>query len=93
MVSSYVRNQNVLRYIRYQYEDRGSRYRNIEYRMAADDPRFDPQVDLRTRLEQLRALIASANLINGRFGRKVGMILNSTVLVQLLSKGMELRRK
>ncbi|CAG9782914.1 unnamed protein product [Diatraea saccharalis] len=56
---------------RYQYEDRGSRYRNIEYRMAADDPRFDPQVDLRTRLEQLRPLIASANLLNGRFGRKV----------------------
>ncbi|KOB72009.1 Protein Wnt [Operophtera brumata] len=28
---------------RYDYEDRGSRYRNIEYRMAADDPRFDPQ--------------------------------------------------
>ncbi|CAH0600312.1 unnamed protein product [Chrysodeixis includens] len=55
---------------RYEYEDRGSRYRNIEYRMAADDPRFDPQVDLRTRLERLRPLIASANLMNGRFGRK-----------------------
>ncbi|KAF9415202.1 hypothetical protein HW555_007078 [Spodoptera exigua] len=55
---------------RYDYDDRGSRYRNIEYRMAADDPRFDPQVDLRTRLERLRELIASANLINGRFGRK-----------------------
>lgn len=39
--------------------------------MAADDPRFDPQVDLQTRLERLRPLIASANLINGRFGRKV----------------------
>lgn len=39
--------------------------------MAADDPRFDPQVDLQTRLEKLRPLIASANLINGRFGRKV----------------------
>lgn len=39
--------------------------------MAADDPRFDPQVDLRTRLERLRELIASANLMNGRFGRKV----------------------
>lgn len=58
-------------FARYEYEDRGSRYRNIEYRMAADDPRFDPQVDLRTRLEQLRPLIASANLINYRFGRKV----------------------
>ncbi|XP_028175110.1 protein Wnt-11-like [Ostrinia furnacalis] len=55
---------------RYEYEDRGSRYRNIEYRMAADDPRFDPQVDLRTRLERLRPLIASANLLNARFGRK-----------------------
>nr|XP_021183712.2 protein Wnt-11b-2 isoform X1 [Helicoverpa armigera] len=55
---------------RYEYEDRSSRYRNIEYRMAADDPRFDPQVDLRTRLERLRELIASANLMNGRFGRK-----------------------
>ncbi|CAH1643380.1 unnamed protein product [Spodoptera littoralis] len=55
---------------RYDYDDRGSRYRNIEYRMAADDPRFDPQVDLRTRLERLRELIASANLMNGRFGRK-----------------------
>ncbi|XP_028028398.1 protein Wnt-11b-like [Bombyx mandarina] len=55
---------------RYEFEDRGSRYRNIEYRMAADDPRFDPQVDLRTRLERLRPLIAAANLINGRFGRK-----------------------
>lgn len=38
--------------------------------MAADDPRFDPQVDLQTRLERLRPLIASANLMNGRFGRK-----------------------
>ncbi|KAM3966759.1 protein Wnt-11b-2 [Aphomia sociella] len=56
---------------RYEYEDRGSRYRNIEYRMAADDPRFDPQVDLRTRLESLRPLIASANLLNYRFGRNV----------------------
>ncbi|XP_026764532.3 protein Wnt-11b-2-like isoform X1 [Galleria mellonella] len=56
---------------RYEYEDRGSRYRNIEYRMAADDPRFDPQVDLRTRLERLRPLIASANLLNYRFGRNV----------------------
>ncbi|XP_013193026.2 protein Wnt-11b-2-like [Amyelois transitella] len=55
---------------RYEYEERGSRYRNIEYRMAADDPRFDPQVDLRTRLERLRPLIASANLLNYRFGRK-----------------------
>lgn len=55
---------------RYEYDDRTSRHRNIEYRMAADDPRFDPQVDLRTRLERLRPLIASANLINGRFGRK-----------------------
>lgn len=55
---------------RYDYEDRGSKYRNIEYRMAADDPRFDPQVDLQTRLERLRPLIASANLMNGRFGRK-----------------------
>lgn len=58
---------------RYEYDDRDSRYRNIEYRMAADDPRFDPQVDLRTRLERLRPLIASANLINGRFGRKVSI--------------------
>ncbi|KPI93424.1 Protein Wnt-5 [Papilio xuthus] len=56
---------------RYEYEDRGSRHRNIEYRMAADDPRFDPQVDLRTRLDSLRPLIAAANLINLRFGRKV----------------------
>ncbi|KPJ13676.1 Protein Wnt-10b [Papilio machaon] len=56
---------------RYEYEDRGSRHRNIEYRMAADDPRFDPQVDLRTRLDTLRPLIAAANLINLRFGRKV----------------------
>ncbi|CAK1599950.1 unnamed protein product [Parnassius mnemosyne] len=56
---------------RYGYDDRGSRHRNIEYRMAADDPRFDPQVDLRTRLESLRPLIASANLMNARFGRKV----------------------
>ncbi|KAL4715222.1 hypothetical protein ACJJTC_007804 [Scirpophaga incertulas] len=55
---------------RYRYEDRGSRHRNIEYRMAADDPRFDPQVDLRTRLEHLRPLIASANLLNSRYGRK-----------------------
>lgn len=39
--------------------------------MAADDPRFDPQVDLNTRLQYLRPLIASANLINNRFGRKV----------------------
>ncbi|XP_072935875.1 protein Wnt-11b-like isoform X2 [Epargyreus clarus] len=56
---------------RYDYDDRDFRHRNIEYRMAADDPRFDPQVDLRTRLEHLRPLIASANLINSRFGRKV----------------------
>ncbi|XP_068628539.1 protein Wnt-11b-2-like [Battus philenor] len=56
---------------RYEYEDRGSRHRNIEYRMAADDPRFDPQVDLNTRLDTLRPLIAAANLINLRFGRKV----------------------
>ncbi|XP_045503585.1 protein Wnt-11-like [Colias croceus] len=56
---------------RYEYDDRGFKHRNIEYRMAADDPRFDPQVDLQTRLERLRPLIASANLMNGRFGRKV----------------------
>ncbi|XP_050673413.1 protein Wnt-11b-like isoform X2 [Leptidea sinapis] len=56
---------------RYDYDDRGFRHRNIEYRMAADDPRFDPQVDLQTRLERLRPLIASANLMNGRFGRKM----------------------
>lgn len=56
---------------RYEYDDRGFRHRNIEYRMAADDPRFDPQVDLQTRLERLRPLIASANLMNVRFGRKV----------------------
>ncbi|CAH2068791.1 unnamed protein product, partial [Iphiclides podalirius] len=55
---------------RYEYDDRGSRHRNIEYRMAADDPRFDPQVDLRTRLDTLRPLIATANLMNSRFGRK-----------------------
>ncbi|CAG9108225.1 unnamed protein product [Plutella xylostella] len=59
---------------RYDYPDRSSRYRgrarNLEYRMAADDPRFDPRVDLRTRLETLRPLIASANLLNSRFGRK-----------------------
>ncbi|XP_022118387.2 protein Wnt-11-like [Pieris rapae] len=55
---------------RYEYDDRGFRHRNIEYRMAADDPRFDPQVDLQTRLERLRPLIASANLMNVRFGRK-----------------------
>ncbi|XP_041973986.1 protein Wnt-11b-like [Aricia agestis] len=56
---------------RYEYDDGALNSRNIEYRMAADDPRFDPQVDLRTRLERLRPLIASANLINSRFGRKV----------------------
>ncbi|XP_032519383.2 protein Wnt-11b-2-like isoform X1 [Danaus plexippus] len=57
---------------RYDYEeDKEIQYRNIEYRMAADDPRFDPQVDLNTRLQYLRPLIASANLINNRFGRKV----------------------
>ncbi|KAI8430002.1 hypothetical protein MSG28_000449 [Choristoneura fumiferana] len=55
---------------RYEFEERSSRYRNLEYRMAADDPRFDPHVDLRTRLQRLRPLIASANLINARFGRK-----------------------
>ncbi|XP_063547392.1 uncharacterized protein LOC134754872 [Cydia strobilella] len=55
---------------RYDFEDRSFRYRNLEYRMAADDPRFDPQVDLRTRLQRLRPFIASANLINVRFGRK-----------------------
>ncbi|CAH0722696.1 unnamed protein product, partial [Brenthis ino] len=58
---------------RYDYEDdeKEYQYRNIEYRMAADDPRFDPQVDLHTRLHHLRTLIASANLVNNRFGRRV----------------------
>nr|XP_026485018.1 protein Wnt-11-like [Vanessa tameamea] len=56
---------------RYDYdEDKEYQHRNIEYRMAADDPRFDPQVDLHTRLQHLRPLIAAANLINNRFGRK-----------------------
>ncbi|GBP59651.1 Protein Wnt-4 [Eumeta japonica] len=50
--------------------NRGSRYRDLEYRMAADDPRFDPHVDVATRLARLRPLIATANLINIRFGRK-----------------------
>ncbi|XP_052737383.1 protein Wnt-11b-like [Bicyclus anynana] len=57
---------------RYDYDDEKEfEHRNIEYRMAADDPRFDPQVDLHTRLLHLRPLIAAANLINSRFGRKV----------------------
>ncbi|XP_039765944.1 protein Wnt-11b-2-like [Pararge aegeria] len=57
---------------RYDYDDEKEfEHRNIEYRMAADDPRFDPQIDLHTRLQHLRPLIAAANLINSRFGRKV----------------------
>lgn len=56
---------------RYSYDGESSRRRNLEYRMAADDPRFDPHVDLSTRLQRLRTLIAAANLLNYRFGRKV----------------------
>lgn len=59
-------------FLRYDYDDEKElEHRNIEYRMAADDPRFDPQIDLHTRLQHLRPLIAAANLINSRFGRKV----------------------